>query len=103
VLTASEKRFIKSWEDQRQGGRTKYFMLYILAGTFVATLVLAFLTQVLGLGLPENLVFIVIGSFTVVTAGTFFSWFNNEKKFKGIIQREIREGIKRDESEGKVS
>jgi hypothetical protein len=97
VLTASEKRFIKSWEEQRQGGRVKYYLLYILMGTFVATLVLSFLTQVLGLGLPENLVLIVISSFSIVTAGTVYSWWHNEKKFKGIIQREIKEGMKKDE------
>jgi uncharacterized membrane protein YdjX (TVP38/TMEM64 family) len=74
VLTATEKRFIKYWEEQRTGGRVKYYLLYILLGTFIATLVLSFLTQVLGLGLPENLLFIVIGSFCIVTITTVLTW-----------------------------
>ena len=97
MLTATEKRFIKYWEEQRTGGRVKYYLLYILLGTFIATLVLSFLTQVLGLGLPENLLKIVIGSFSIVTISTVITWGLNEKKFKGIIQREIREGMRKDE------
>ena len=100
MLTATEKRFIKYWEEQRIGGRVKYYLLYILLGTFIASLVISFLTQVLGLGLPENLVKIVIGSFCIVTTSTVFTWWFNEKRFKGIIQREVREGMKRDEADG---
>jgi hypothetical protein len=100
VLTPTEKRFIKYWEEQRVGGRVKYYLLYILLGTFIGTLVMSFLTQVLGLGLPENLVKIVIGSFCIVTFTTVLTWALNEKKFKSIIQREIREGMKKDEEEG---
>jgi hypothetical protein len=100
VLTATEKRFIKYWEEQRTGGRVKYYLLYILLGTFIATLVLSFLTQVLGFGLPENLILIVIGSFCIITITTVLTWGVNEKKFKGIIQREIREGMRKDAEEG---
>lgn len=99
MLTATEKRFIKYWEEQRTGGRVKYYLLYILLGTFIATLVISFLTQVLGFGLPENLVLIVISSFCVVTITTILAWRLNEKRFKGIIQREIREGIRKDKDE----
>ena len=102
MLTATEKRFIKYWEEQRTGGRVKYYLLYILLGTFIATLVLSFLTQVLGLGLPENLILIVIGSFCIVTIATVLTWGVNEKKFKSIIQREIREGMRKDEEENNV-
>jgi hypothetical protein len=101
MLTATEKRFIKSWEDQRQGGRMKYFLLYILAGTFVGTLVLSFLTLMLNLGFPDNLWLIAIGSFCIVTIFTVLTWNANEKKFKSIIQREIREGIEKDAGSGK--
>ena len=100
MLTATEKRFIKYWEEQRTGGRVKYYLLYILLGTFIATLVLSFLTQVLGFGLPENLILIAIGSFCIVTIATVLTWGVNEKKFKGIIQREIREGMRKDAEEG---
>ncbi|WP_207510199.1 hypothetical protein [Longitalea luteola] len=97
MLTPSEKRFIKSWEEQRHGGRVKYYLLYIIMGTFICALVIAFLTQVLGFGLPQSLMKIIIGSFLIVTVSTIFSWWYNEKRFKAIIQREIRDGMKKDE------
>jgi putative flippase GtrA len=100
VLTPSEKRFIKSWEEQRQGGRVKYYLLYIIMGSIVCMLVMSFLYAVLGLGLGENLLKIIIGSIIIVTITTVCSWWYNEKRFKSIIQREIREGIKKDESTG---
>ncbi|OQP59139.1 hypothetical protein A3860_38535 [Niastella vici] len=99
MLTASEKRFIKSWEDQRKGGRYKYYLLYIIAGTFVAILILSFLAAMVG-GFPSMLKLIIIISFSIVAIATLVSWQLNEKKFKSIIQREIREGIKKDEAEG---
>jgi ABC-type multidrug transport system permease subunit len=100
MLTATEKRFIKYWEEQRKGGRVKYYLLYILAGTFVAILVLSFLLLMFGLDLANTLWFIIVGSFVVVTTATILTWMINEKKFKGIIQREIREGMQKDEAAG---
>jgi peptidoglycan/LPS O-acetylase OafA/YrhL len=99
VLTVTEKRFIKYWEEQREGGRVKYYLLYIISGTFVAILVLSFLSLMLGLGFPENLWWIIVGSFVLVTAATILTWWLNEKRFKRIIQREVREGIEKDEKE----
>jgi hypothetical protein len=69
----------------------------MITGSFVATLVLSFLSLMVGIDLPNNLVQIAIGSFCIVTIATIFSWWYNEKRFKKIIQREVREGIKRDE------
>jgi protein-S-isoprenylcysteine O-methyltransferase Ste14 len=95
VLTASEKRFIKSWEEQRQGGKTKYYLLYIVVGTFPAILVLSFLASMFGW---FNKLWITISlSVIIVTIATIRTWAANEKKFKGIIQREIKEGMMRDE------
>jgi type IV secretory pathway TrbD component len=99
VLTAAEKRFIKSWEEQRQGGKVKYYLLYIIVGTLPAILVLSFLASIFGffhkLWITSTL------SFIIVIIATIRSWAANEKKFKGIIQREIKEGMLRDEGEGK--
>jgi uncharacterized protein YacL len=97
VLTASEKRFIQSWEEQRKGGKVKYYLLYIIAGTFVGTLISSFLSAVLALGFPDNLVWIVVVSFLIVTVATIVSWGRNEKKFRSIIQREIKQGMEKDE------
>ncbi len=95
MLTAAEKRFIKSWEEQRQGGKTKYYLLYIVVGTFPAILVLSFLASLFGY---FNKLWITIPlSFIVSIVYTIRSWAANEKKFKGIIQREVKEGKSRDD------
>jgi hypothetical protein len=97
MLTATEKRFIKYWDDQRQGGRRKYYLLYIISGTFVASIVLSFLSLMFSLDFfPDNIWWIVIGSFILVTTTTIFTWWRNEKRFKAIIQREIQEGMEKD-------
>lgn len=97
MLTATEKRFIKSWEEQRQGGKVKYYLLYIIVGTFPAILVLSFLASLFG---AFNKLWITIPlSFVVSTVYTIRTWAANEKKFKTIIQREIREGMLRDEGQ----
>jgi hypothetical protein len=101
VLTATEKRFIKSWEEQREGGKTKYYLLYIVIGTFPAILVLSFLASLFG---AFNKLWITIPlSFIVSIIYTVRTWATNEKKFKTIIQREIKEGRLRDEGEGAES
>ena len=95
MLTASEKRFVKSWEEQRQGGKVKYYLLYIIIGTFPAVLVLSFLASLFG---AFSKLWITIPlSFLVSIIYTVRTWSANEKKFKAIIQREINEGMARDE------
>jgi hypothetical protein len=95
VLTAAEKRFVKSWEEQRQGGKVKYYLLYIIVGTLPAILVLSFLASLFG---AFNKLWITIPlSFVVSIMYTVRTWAANEKKFKAIIQREVHEGMKRDE------
>ena len=97
MLTTAEKRFIKSWEEQRQGGKTKYYLLYIIVGTFPAILVLSFLASMFG---AFNKLWITIPlSFVVSIIYTVRTWAANEKKFRGIIQREIKEGMERDEGQ----
>ena len=101
MLTASEKRFIKNWEEQRQGGKVKYYLLYIFVGAFPAILVLSFLASMFG---AFNKLWITIPlSFAVSTSYTIYTWNANEKKFKAIIQREIKEGMLRDEGEEKLT
>jgi hypothetical protein len=99
VLTATEKRFVKSWEEQRQGGKVKYYLLYIIIGTFPAILVLSFLASLFGAF--TKLWLTIPLSFAVSIVYTIRTWANNEKKFKAIIQREIREGMLRDEEKAK--
>lgn len=105
MLTPAEKRFIRYWEEQRTGGKIKYYLLYILIGTFIAILCLFFLYSLWIspiFTLEFGLVAIAITAFVAVTLITVITWHRNEKKFRNIIQREIQEGQMKDESEGSV-
>jgi hypothetical protein len=94
LISTSEKRFIRYWQEQRTGGKWSYYALYIIVGTFIATLILStFLFLFFR---------VVFGSFTfwvALSAGFVFScvatiitWSSNEKKFKLIIRREMDNG-----------
>jgi hypothetical protein len=97
LLTNQEKRFIRYWEDQRKGGKLKYYLLYIIAGTFIASVVLSFLSVMFRVGFPEKIWLIVTASFLIISISTILTWSANEKKFKTIIRREIDEGKFKDE------
>jgi peptidoglycan/LPS O-acetylase OafA/YrhL len=92
VLTNREKRFIKYWEDQRAGGKWRYLLLYIPAGTFVGTIVLSFLAAMFTYFEYSTLFRIAAASLVIVTVISFVSWQVNEKKFRTIIRREMEEG-----------
>jgi uncharacterized membrane protein len=97
VLTAKEKRFIKYWEEQRTSGRFSFYVLYILTGTLIATIVFSFLIMMTVIGGIDYLVPIAIFSFVLVTVLTVYGWQSNEKKFKAIIRREVNQGRLQDE------
>lgn len=100
MLTTEEKRFIKHWEEQRKGGKYKFYLLYILAGTFIAALVLSFLFSIIISPLFRidfALVAIIVIAFLLVTFLTIMTWYRNERRFKRIIRREIEEGQKQDD------
>jgi tryptophan-rich sensory protein len=95
VLSKEEKRFIKYWQEQRTGGKYKYYLLYILAGTFVAVLLLSFLYSIVispYFRVNYGFIFVLVSSFVLVTLITVLTWHRNERKFKAIIKREIEEG-----------
>jgi hypothetical protein len=95
VLNSAEKRFIRYWEEQRTGGKLKYYLLYMLTGTFISTLVLSFLYVLViskNMALDWTVVPIILVSFILIIIITIATWESNEKKFKAIIKREVREG-----------
>jgi tryptophan-rich sensory protein len=99
VLNSAEKRFIKYWEEQRTGGKYKYYLLYIIAGTFISVLILSFVYSLVishTFSLDWGVLPILIVSFILVTVLTIVTWDKNEKKFKAIIKREVREGQQQD-------
>jgi len=97
VLNSKEKRFIKYWEEQRAGGKWRYYLLYIFAGTFVGTIVLSFLA---GMFTPfefSTVRLIAGASLVIVTIITVLSWQINENRFRTIVKREMDEGKAMDE------
>ncbi len=102
MLTSAEKRFIKYWEEQRVGGKVKYYLLYIIVGTFMAVLGLFFLYSVFispAFRWRFGVIAILVAAPVLVTLITVMTWSRNEKKFKEIIRREMREG-EREENSG---
>ena len=91
LITPKEKRFIRSWEEQREGGKWSYYLLYSLAGGFILTLVSYILMLwILQTRVPKP--YWLLPTFGVFAAAVISAlvWRRNEKKFKGIIRREIR-------------
>ena len=97
MLTAKEKRFIRYWEEQRKGGKWKYYLLYILTGTFITAVVISFLMSMLLMRFVTRIPYVFLGSFFLVSILTIFSWMLNEKRFKRIIRREVQQGRSNDE------
>jgi len=100
MLSSSEKRFVKEWQDQRKGGRWSYYLLFIPVGTFICSLILSiflylFFQVVFG---SAFLYWVFLGGFTFSILLTLSSWSRNETRLKKIIRREVKEGIEKDEA-----
>jgi hypothetical protein len=93
MLSIKEKRFIKSWQDQRKGGRGPYILLYTIVGFLIIT-ILTFVVLLLGISLflTPMMLWVVPGS-ALVTALIIAigAWQLSESKFKKIIRREIEQ------------
>ncbi|WEK38028.1 MAG: hypothetical protein P0Y53_11005 [Candidatus Pseudobacter hemicellulosilyticus] len=97
MLNTVEKRFVRYWEEQREGGFWAYCLLYLLAGTFVATLVLYFVLNMFSVKLLGLIWKIPSVSFVTIAISIVLSWRRNEQKLRNLIQREVREAKKLDE------
>jgi len=92
MLTPAEKRFIRYWEDQRKDGRWSYYLLYTLVGTFIVGILIAIvIIWFFQEKIRPPYWRIPVAGFVTSTAITLFSWSNNERRFRKIIRREIRE------------
>jgi hypothetical protein len=92
MLTSKERRFLRSWEEQRKGGQWKYLLLYIPIGTFICSIMIAFFFMVFFIEFPGGFWAYVLFCLAVNSAIVIPAWILNEKKFKTIIRREIRQG-----------
>lgn len=96
MLSAKEKRFIKSWEEQRTGGRVSYFALYIPVLTIVSAIITSFLFSMFAIVSSNLLISIAVVSLVLGVSLSLITWFRNEKKWKAIIRREVKQGQQMD-------
>jgi hypothetical protein len=91
AITAEERRFLRSWEEQRKGGKKVYVAIY----TFGLTLVIFLSSIALGLFLNIPfiqlywLAFIGIASIGGAFGLSILMWNQHQKKFRKIINREM--------------
>lgn len=91
MLTTTERRFIRQWEEQREGGKLSYILLYTVLGTFIATLILSvFLVLFFQVVFGTFPFWMVVSSgFLISLCTSWFTWKKNEQKLQQIIRREV--------------
>lgn len=89
MLNPEERRFLRSWEEQRKGGRWSYYLLYALGGSVLLFIGISFVASMIRFGLPKNLWAIPVISVTLAVILTVVSWQRNESRFRGLVRREI--------------
>jgi hypothetical protein len=91
MLTSKERRFMRYWEEQRAGSKWSYFLLYILAGSLICVLLTGFVFMTFFYAFPGGILGLVVFSLVFISCLVTINWVLNEKKFKGIIKREVDE------------
>ncbi len=98
MLSTAEKRFVRYWQEQRTGGKGKYFAMYVVAGTIMISLFI-FVALFFGFQVrPSIFVFSVVPAIAIVLSLLFtaYGWGKNERQFKSLLKREIDESRQAD-------
>ncbi len=93
MLTPKEKRFLKYWDDQKEGGRRNYILAYTIAWAIVAFFV------PLGVSIVINVIDFfqlyrfylwqsIVICLAIGFAAAYYMWEKNEKKAKDILAHE---------------
>lgn len=94
ALSPEERRFLKSWEEQRKDGKMSFVGVYTF-GLFIL-FYLAFIALGLFSGVPfikvHWLTLIGIVSLSGALLLSLYLWNWQQKKFRSIIHRELQEG-----------
>ena len=92
-ITTDERRFMRHWEEQRQGGRRAYLAIYTFGYFFVLFMMGVALGLFSGLRFVQKPMLIGLGILSL--AGAFavalYQWRRGEKKFHRIISRVMEE------------
>jgi len=91
MLTSSEKHFIQSWKEQRDGPKWKYYLQYTIAWSVVIFLG-SFLMVKLVMEdryMSWSIFFIILpSSILLAFLSTHLIYFFSEKRYQRILQRE---------------
>ncbi len=91
ALSPEERRFLKSWEEQRKGGKVSFVGIYTF-GLFIL-FYMGFIVVGLFSGWPFlKAIWLIIMALCSLFGALFFShflWRNQQKKFSSIIRREL--------------
>ena len=91
MLTKTEKRFVRHWEEQRTGGRLAYVAQNTLAGTIMISL-FSFVVLFFGMHVLFSWkLLIIVSTISILTSCvvSYLVWQKNERKFRGLIKREV--------------
>lgn len=92
MITNSERHFVNQWQEQKSGPKWKYYLLFSMAWSVVAFLVIFFLTK-LFTNLWEtggaNLIYVLVAiSIVIGISSTHFSYQHNETRLKKILEKD---------------
>jgi hypothetical protein len=92
MLTSAEKKFLRSWKEQREGPAWKYYLQYIIAWSTVNFLSLFFLVKLImsdrSMGGWISFYIVFGTSVIIATLVTHIVYQSNEKKLKKFLKRE---------------
>ena len=93
MITQKEKRFIRFWQEQREGGKWSYYLLYTFGGGFIISLVsYILLLWILQIRVPKPYWLVPAVGVMLAAVLSVVVWKLNEKRFKKIIRREVKHG-----------
>jgi len=94
AISKEERRFLRSWEEQRQDGKRSFVLTYTI-GLFILYFMIGVAIGLFS-GLPFIKVWLLLGwglsSLLLAFISSFLYWRQKEKKFTQIIQREMKAG-----------
>jgi hypothetical protein len=95
MITNSERRFMEQWRDQKSGPKWKYYLIFTMAWTVIAFLIIFFLLKLLtdlwATGGPNFIYLLIAIALVVGFFYTHFTYVANEKKYRQILSKEKRD------------
>lgn len=92
MLTTAEKNFIRDWEIQKEGGRWKYYLQYVIAWTTVIFLSLFFILKLImsdrSMGGWTSFFIVMPVSILFAAIITHIVYQTNERKLKQLLEKQ---------------